>query len=198
MHDPKAGQLAHEIGWRMLWSAVCAVPFTAMLVWMYDLPDWFQYLYFPAVGVWLGVPEGIVRGSWRLGLLGVLLIAGILLVVSFILDGMHSGFGGIIAFPIVAFSAAGLLAGLGARSLLASFFGIISGSAGFYGIAYAMQWVDDEYYVFPSNEDKAIALGAFLFALLLPVFFGLAVWAGIKFSKRGPANPPGDTPASSV
>lgn len=198
MHDPKAGQLAHEIGWRMLWSAVCVWPLIAMFYWMNALPDWCQYLYSPAVGIWLGVPEGFLRGSWRLGLIAVAVISGAVLITELILSGMESGFGGIVAFPIVAFSAAGLLAGLGARSLLASFFGMISGSAGFYAIAYAMDWAEETFKVLPSDDDLAITLGVIVYALLLPVFFGLAVWAGIKFSKRGGANPPGDTPASSV
>lgn len=196
--DPKAGQLAHEIGGRMVWHVLCAIPLLALFYWAYELPDWMEYLYWPATGCWLGVPEGMVRKSWRLGLLSVVLVMAVMLLAGWLSDLADVPFGAMITMPVASFSMAGLLAGLGTRSLLASFFGMLSGPMAFYAIAYVIDFADERFDLFPAREEQAVALGAFIFSVLLPIFLGLAVWAGVKLSRCGRSNPPGASVPGSV
>lgn len=198
--DPQAGHAWHEIGERALWSVLSKLPFL-LVIWFEWMPRWLDQelmTCFLAAAVWLGGTEGLVRRSWRWGLAGFVLVLANLLLVAWILGWDVDLSEGVYLYA-TAFTTAGLLAGLSSRSLLAAFLGLLSGPASVLAIWSFIRWFD--YFVNVNahlSEEVIILLGILTFAVLQPVFAGLAVWAGHRWARRYGSNPPGAPAAPSV
>lgn len=195
--DLRAGEWKHEI----LWRGLCAMVFYA--AWLESLcvfihrgliADGFVTNGILGIAVCVGLVEGIVRKSLLMGLLTWLCMS-----LAFIAAGGLSSYyfdRNSHAMGMLIGGAMGFCIGLGSKVLFACMLGAICGQAGGLLLSLAERYMNNVYAKW--STFAFIAVLCVLLAILIAMPCGLAVWVGVKFSRRGVANPPGAGAAEPV
>ena len=200
----RAGKWTHEIVFRFFYTVLAlflvSFPVGHIVVYttFFSSSKLADYAVFGLAGIFMGLPEVLLRRKLRLGLL-TLLACGTALPLSLALAQHLGNFDFHQHLPIglaTLGGTLGLCAGIGARSLLAVLLGFIAGQgAGFLaGQSYSWILAHRLQGPFPWEIFQILAV------LLLPIGLtvGLAVWAGVRFSRRAPPKPLSTPPSSEV
>ena len=188
--DPKAGECKHEVLHRSGLALIIYVSWFEGWVGLEYL-GWMPENYFIKLMLVLSLPFSICEGILR-SCLGAAVLACILITLACSSSWIVGGFvpthetgievsvGGAIALSIC----------MGSRCLLACILGLAVGPTGGFFWLKGYDWADNQFVeVWTFSGAIAILL---VICVILPS--GLAVWLGVKLSKRSQHNPPG-TPA---
>jgi len=193
--DPKAGEWKHEIGLRMAY--LMGFGFVLNLIDTYLLPRTSLgfLIHFGLIVAWFALPEMLLRRSSRVGV--VTFATCFIALISVYLIETNLPTPGLTSAQLLLVSLGGALgfsAGYGARNLLATVLGLMFGPAIGFLTGLLLKVIPVEL------EDS---FWVFVICVLLPcaafsLSIGLAVWLGVKLSRRGQPNPPGAQQPASV
>ncbi|MBI3828469.1 MAG: hypothetical protein HY291_03075 [Planctomycetes bacterium] len=194
--DPKAGEWKHEIVERAIYS-IGAFGFYGLLSYfVFSYPFLLNSLYYLVMALFVAIaaePEGLVRRSWIVwvGLFVTFFVSFV--AVKMLANWMHEP--GLTLGPLGALHGGlwGLAAGICARSLFGASLGMALGSLGGYLSMYLSMYLWKVWIVSESGDGTfpvgKLVVVSVLVGLVRSLFVGIAVWAGVKFSKRRADSP---------
>ena len=187
--DPKAGEWKHEILWRLFYGLasifMATVPISHIIQTI--SPPLGEVLVCGMAGFFFSLPEGVIRKNALLGLLTVVscsMAASLGLIVTYYFE--HDFLKGIVIVLVCLGGALGLCAGIGSRSFLATVLGFLAGQCSGYGSGQSYPQLT----AIVSTHELYVLVFQVLLGLYLPIglSIGLAVWLGVKLSKRSQSN----------
>jgi len=189
--DPKAGEWKHEILWRLFYGLIAVFISTEPICYIIRNigPPVGEVLVCSMAGLFFSLPEGAIRNNVRMGFFAALscsLAAAFGLSATYYFESTNDFLKGIVIVLACLGGTLGLCAGIGSRSFLASILGFLAGQyTGFVAGQY-YGWLLSH---LDSNELFFLVLQVLLaFYLPIGISIGLAVWLGVKLSKRPSAS----------